>query len=126
VVILLALLAGPISWAHYLTWAIIPLMLLADPRRFAGPAVRTWTLAAVVAGSSALLALPVKYWTPDQVATGWWRRPYSGAGTVALLGYLVVTIALLARDPDDEAADTDLGASVSSPSRDDDDEPARR
>ncbi len=100
VMILLALLAGPISWAHYLTWAIIPLMLLADPRRFAGPAWRTWTLAAVVAGSSALMVLPVKYWLPDQVAAQWWRRPYSGAGTVALIGYLVVTIALLARDPE--------------------------
>lgn len=112
--ILIALLSGPISWSHYLTWAIIPLMLLADPRRFAGSALRTWTLAGVAAASCALLVLPVKYPSPAQVATNWWWRPYSGAGTVALLGLLAVTLVLLARDPLDEATDQ---AEVSLPPR---------
>ena len=104
VVILLALLSGPISWAHYLTWAILPLMLLADPERFEGSRRRAAALLVVLGGATALMALPVKYPTPEQVAAHWYYRPYSAAGTVALLAYLAVALYFLGgRDPVDPA-----------------------
>jgi hypothetical protein len=95
VVILLALLCGPISWAHYLTWAIIPLMLMADPERFAGSRRRAAVLLIVLGGATALMTLPVKYPTPAQVAAHWYYRPYSASGTVALLAYFGVALYFL-------------------------------
>ena len=95
VVILLALLSGPITWAHYLTWAIIPLMLLLDPERFARPRRHVAALVVVLGGATALLALPVRYPTSEQVAAHWYHRAYSGAGTVALLAYLAVALYFL-------------------------------
>ncbi len=94
-VILLALLCGPISWEHYLTWAIIPLMLLADPARFAGSRARVVVLLGLLGGATALLALPVKYPTPQQVAAHWYYRPYSAAGTVGIIVYLGVALYFL-------------------------------
>jgi hypothetical protein len=98
VVILVALLSGPISWAHYLTWSIIPLMLLADPQRFAGTRRRAASLLVVLGGATALMALPVKYPTPAQVAAHWYYRPYSAAGTVAMFAYLGVALYFLAAE----------------------------
>ena len=99
VVILVALLSGPISWAHYLTWAIIPLMLLVDPERLARAGRRvTAAVLVVLGGATLLMALPVKYPTPEQVAAHWYSRPYSAAGTVALLAYLAVALYFLAAE----------------------------
>jgi hypothetical protein len=106
-VILVALLCGPISWAHYLTWAIIPLMLMADPERFAGTRARAAALLVVLGAATALLALPVKYPTPAQVAAHWYYRPYSAAGTVAIIAYLAVALYFLgaSRASGDASAD---------------------
>ena len=112
VVILLALLSGPISWAHYLSWAIIPLMLIADPERLAGRGRRVVAVLVVLGGATALVALPVKYPTPEQVAAHWYTRPYSAAGTVALLAYLGVALYLLASEASIDAPGSGAGAPV--------------
>ena len=115
VVILLALLCGPISWAHYLTWAIIPLMLLADPERLAGSGrAGARRCSSSSAARPLLMALPVKYPTPEQVAAHWYYRPYSAAGTVALLAYLAVALFFLASERHGDAPAPEARRSLTS------------
>lgn len=75
--ILLALLAGPLTWDHYLVWAIIPVMLLAARL----PALPLLGLVLLLLP----LALPVPYVRPEQVAAGWWWRLATGLQVTALL-----------------------------------------
>jgi hypothetical protein len=95
-VVLIALLAAPVSWAHYLSWAILPLMLLAGPERLVGSRARVATLAGLLVLATALMALPVRFPSPEEVAAHPWTRLYSGAGTLAVLVYLVVAVLELA------------------------------
>jgi alpha-1,2-mannosyltransferase len=97
-VVLIALLAAPVSWAHYLSWAILPLMLLASPERLVGPRARVAVLGGLLVLATALMALPVRFPSPDDVAAHPWTRVYSGAGTLAVLVYLVVAVLELAPD----------------------------
>jgi alpha-1,2-mannosyltransferase len=100
-VVLIALLAAPVSWAHYLSWAILPLVLLASPERLVGSRARVAVLGALLLFATALMALPVRFPSPDEVAAKPWTRVYSGAGTLAVLVYLVVAVLELtpARSP---------------------------
>jgi hypothetical protein len=97
-VVLIALLAAPVSWAHYLSWAILPLVLLASPERLVGSRARVATLGSLLLFATALMALPVRFPSPEEVAAHPWTRVYSGAGTLAVVGYLVVAVLELAPD----------------------------
>ncbi len=102
-VILVALLSGPITWAHYLTWAIIPIMLLADPERLAGlrsPLVRR----ARSAGPANGLMTRRRWYYARAGAAHWYYRPYSAAGTVAALACLAVALYFLGTDTTDRGA----------------------
>lgn len=86
VMIVVALLAGPISWDHYASWAVIPAMLLVP--EFDGATRR------VLVGLLVILALRVPLFSfgPDEVAASWWLRPMTGTQTIALLGTLCLVL----------------------------------
>lgn len=46
VLIVLGLVLGPLTWMHYATWAVLPIVLLADPRRWVGTDARAAGFAA--------------------------------------------------------------------------------
>jgi hypothetical protein len=97
-VILVALLAGPVTWDHYPTWAILTLILVADlewweHRRVAETAV----LGVVFVGATGLMRKWTLYPTPEVVASDWTRRVESGSKTIAMLGYLAIVLWVLAR-----------------------------
>jgi len=103
-VILVALLAGPVTWDHYPTWAILTLILAADlqwweHRRIGEIAVS----GVVVLVATGLMRKSTQYPTADVVASDWTRRVESGSKTIAMLGYLAVVLWLLARPPGDVA-----------------------
>jgi hypothetical protein len=77
VVILLALLAGPLTWDHYLAWAIIPVMLL-SVRIPVGRLL--WLLFLLLP-----LVFPVPYLKADVIAEHWWWRLLTGVQTIAVL-----------------------------------------
>ena len=55
VLVLVLLLAGPLSWDHYFVWAVLPIVLLADPARWRGR--RPLETGALLAGLGAALLL---------------------------------------------------------------------
>jgi alpha-1,2-mannosyltransferase len=77
-VIVLTLLAGPISWDHYCTWAILPAMLLIG-------SMRTWQSFSI----TSLLLVPFYFAIPYKnaaiVADQWWWRVFSSGYTLALI-----------------------------------------
>ena len=83
-VILVALLAGPITWDHYTSWAVLPAMLLMPYLRGRRRMVFVSFLV--------LLAFPVVYLTPESIATAWWMRIMTGTQTIALLGMLSISL----------------------------------
>ena len=102
-IILVALLAGPVTWDHYPTWAILTLMLMVDlqwweHRRAAESAV----LGVVLLGATGLMHKSTQYPTPEIVASDWSRRVESGTKTIAMLAYLAVALWLMARPPEED------------------------
>lgn len=94
--ILLALLAGPISWDHYASWAILALILMSDPLLWArlGDSRRLLPLLCLGLGA-VLLMLPVPYFSEASVAANWTVRLATGPYTIALLLWLGTSLALL-------------------------------
>jgi alpha-1,2-mannosyltransferase len=96
VIVLVALLVGPLSWEHYFVWAFIPFVLCFDvdlwaARRRAEVAV---LLAALVFGTY-LLTIPVQsLWTMSEAAP--WRAALTSPATGAAVLYLAVVVRLLA------------------------------
>lgn len=84
IVIVMALLAGPITWDHYATWAIIPAMLLV--------AKSDGVTRVALVGLLVVLALrvPLFSWESEQIAASWWLRLLTGTQTMAWLGVLCV------------------------------------
>jgi hypothetical protein len=103
-VILVALLAGPVTWDHYPTWVILTLILMVDLRwwehRRAAEAV---VLGVVLVGATGLMRKWTQYPTAKIVASDWTRRVESGSKTIAMLAYFAVVLWLMARPPVDEA-----------------------
>jgi hypothetical protein len=85
-VVLAMLLGGPITWDHYLTWALVPAVLLSDERLWAGldPSARTGMLLALFAGF-ALLALPGLTLSRDAIDAWPALRVLTGLRTVGLV-----------------------------------------
>ena len=100
-VILVALLAGPVTWDHYPTWAVLTLVLMADLRWWEGR--RRGEIAAllvVLAGGLALMWKKTLYPTADVIRSDWTRHLESGTKTVGMLAFFAVALWLLARPPE--------------------------
>jgi hypothetical protein len=96
-IVLLALLVGPLSWEHYFVWAFIPFVLCFDVELWKG---RTRADVAVLISALAfgtyLLTIPVQsLWTISDAAP--WRAALTSPATVAALLYLAVVVRLLTR-----------------------------
>jgi len=106
VLVLVALLAGPLSWDHYTVWSILVVVLIVDPRRWAG---RRWAeigvLAVALAGAMALMRIFTIMPEPREVADQPLLRLTSSAKTAALLLLLAVALRLLLRPAPEEADD---------------------
>jgi len=98
-VILLALLAGPISWEHYATWAILALILTCDKRLWEGEKFedrrKVWV--AVMGVGAFLFMMPTLYFSPEAISANWILRLATGTKTLALLLWLAVDLALIFR-----------------------------
>jgi Glycosyltransferase family 87 len=105
-VILIALVSGPLSWVHYLSWAVLVLMMLADPARYDLKQLQSRLVLTLVLAGTALMAFRLRFPSPEQVAENWLYRPYSGIGTVALVLYATASLLLLTRQPSHPGADT--------------------
>jgi hypothetical protein len=80
-VILLALLAGPLTWDHYLSWAVIPVMLLAARLPLRGVAFLILLLLPLV--------FPVQHLKTEVIAANGWWRVLTGVQISALLLVMV-------------------------------------
>lgn len=76
-IIMLALLAGPLTWDHYLSWAIIPVIVLSTTQSGSG-----LILLAIVLSP---LFFPVQYLQADIIATSWWWRVVTGLQIITVL-----------------------------------------
>jgi len=99
IVILVAVLAGPLSWDHYMTWAVVAVVPIADVTRWEqlGARARTGLLIALLC-SLALLHNPIVVPSAANVAADWAVRLTTGPYTVSALVWLVVAWTLLSRD----------------------------
>jgi hypothetical protein len=91
VVVLVVLLASPLSWDHYFTWAAFSVVVLCDARLWREVAV-AWRGCAIVASLAAgwLLWKAIREPTAREVAAGWWVRVESGRYAIA--GALLVAV----------------------------------
>jgi alpha-1,2-mannosyltransferase len=112
-VILVALLAGPVTWDHYPTWAVLTLVLMADLRWWEGRrAGEIVALLVVLAGGLALMWKKTLYPTADVIRADWTRHLESGTKTVGMLALLAVALWLLARPPEGVAPEGGPDASA--------------
>jgi alpha-1,2-mannosyltransferase len=95
--VLVALLVGPLSWEHYFVWAFIPLVLCFDVDLWAGRTrAGVAVLLAALAFGTYLLTIPVQsLWTITDATP--WRAALTSLATVAALLYLAVVVRLLTR-----------------------------
>jgi hypothetical protein len=105
--VLVLLVAGPLSWDHYFAWAILPLVLLADPGRWE----RLGTAERIAVGAASVSALwllhaPVRIPGASAVADDWWLRVGTGPYTLAAALLLLATVWLIARAPVDRSSRT--------------------
>jgi len=98
VLMLVMLLAGPLSWDHYFVWAVLPVVLLADPVRWEGRN-RIETTGTVTALLAAVLLLQrgVRIPTRADVRADWWLRLTTDRYTLAALVLVVVSVWMLVR-----------------------------
>jgi len=98
VLVLVALLAGPITWDHYTAWSLLVIVLVVDPTRWAG---RSWLEIALLAAPLAVAGWIMRTWTtyplPPQVAAHWYLHATSSIKSVAMLLLLGVALWLLLR-----------------------------
>jgi Glycosyltransferase family 87 len=104
--ILIALLSGPLTWVQYLSWAVLALMLLADPARYDFEQASSRLVLALVLAGTAFMAFPTRFPSPEKVAGLWLYRPYSGVGTLGLVLYAIAAVLLLARQQSSVFAET--------------------
>jgi hypothetical protein len=97
VLVLIALLVGPLSWEHYFVWAFIPFVLCFDVELWVGrPRGEVAVLLAALASGTYLLSIPVQsLWTMSEAAP--WRAVLTSPATVAAMLYLAVVVRLLTR-----------------------------
>lgn len=96
--IIVSLLVGPLTWAHYASWALVTVVLVADRRLWEPwPPRQRAALLLAFSLSIALLALPTLYFGPAIIDGSWWLRLATGFKTTGLLLLLAVGFALDSR-----------------------------
>jgi hypothetical protein len=101
ILVLLVLLAGPLSWDHYFTWVAIPLVLMFGSSAWTqSSTIEKTALGLGLLGALNLMSARVPLPTPDAVATNWWLRITSAPYTASVTILIVIAICLLARTPD--------------------------
>jgi hypothetical protein len=100
--VVVALLAGPLSWDHYTSWAILPVIHLAHRYRWTR---RSWLECALLAGlailAASLFIQPTIYYSSAAIRANWWLRAATGTKTVALTLVLIAGLRLLVTRGDD-------------------------
>jgi hypothetical protein len=101
--VLVLLVASPLSWDYYFVWAFVPLVLVLDPRSWAGTRIRervAWGAGLVAAVVLLAFRLPIP--TPAEVRADalvrWYGSPYAVAALV-LLAVALRQLAAAAADP---------------------------
>jgi alpha-1,2-mannosyltransferase len=100
ILVLVVLFAGPLTWDHYATWALLPFVLVCDIDRWRG--VRPIEAAALVAAlvtASWLFYHGIVLPTQAEVADDWWWRAITIRYTIATVMLAGVAIWFLARSP---------------------------
>jgi alpha-1,2-mannosyltransferase len=121
VLLLVLLVAGPLTWDHYLTWALVPFTLLCDFTRW--QRLRVVDRAVLGAGLFAtawLLHRGIQIAAPETVAADWAARLLTTRYLFAMLLLLGLTWWVLARAPIREAPtpewrDAGRGTAVGAP-----------
>jgi hypothetical protein len=100
VVVLVALLAGPLTWDHYASWAVLPVVVLADASRWSQWSLRQRGVAgAAGALGLGLLRVGTQYVAPERVANHPVLKIASGAKTCGLLVLLGLALWALLGGP---------------------------
>jgi hypothetical protein len=87
--VLVALLCGPIAWDHYSSWSIITIITMADHRLWAELTARQRrNIRGLLLIGGALIAAPMVYFAPGAIAAFWWLRLATGPKTIGLLLWL--------------------------------------
>ncbi|MCU1355477.1 MAG: hypothetical protein JWM89_895 [Acidimicrobiales bacterium] len=96
ILLMVGLIAGPLSWNHYATWAVLPLVLAADPRRWVGRST-TEARALILGLALAVILLIPTVGTPSATAVRahWMTRITSSPYVVAEVLILFVLAGLL-------------------------------
>jgi hypothetical protein len=96
--VLAALLAGPLTWDHYTSWAVLSLVLLSDPGPWRGltPRTRSGLLCLLAAGALLMLG-PTLAFPSLEVLANPALRLLTGTKTLALLLFCAATLYLLVR-----------------------------
>jgi hypothetical protein len=86
IVVLVALLAGPLTWDHYASWAVLAIVVLADVSRWSQWSARQrWVAGTAGALGVGLLRVGTQYVSPERVASEPVLKIASGAKTCGLL-----------------------------------------
>jgi len=101
ILILVLLVAGPLSWDHYYVWALLPLVLIVDPTRWRGRrTVECSVLVAVLVLSTWWSRNGIPLPGPAVIRADWWERVRTVRYLGVAGGYLGVAAWLLARPPE--------------------------
>jgi hypothetical protein len=99
-VLLVALLAGPITWDFYLSWALLAVVLMADVRWWdRRPRGETIVLVGMAVAALAVLRRWTLYPVPELVASDWSLRLETALPTIAVAVLFAMALALLERRP---------------------------
>jgi hypothetical protein len=99
-VIVVLLLAGPLSWDHYYVWAVIPIVLACNVDRWAAVSPALRTTGVMLLGVALLaLSLPVPELQPAVIRADWGLRASGSPYPIAALLLLVVIGILLSGNP---------------------------
>jgi hypothetical protein len=94
--VLLVLLAGPLTWDHYAVWSLIPLVLLADTSRWARATAReVVVLLGAIGVAGALLHVTIDSAWAASFGTGAMAQITGGPTTLAIALLLGVAVVLL-------------------------------
>jgi hypothetical protein len=117
IVVLVALLAGPLTWDHYASWAVPAIVVLADASRWSQWSARQrWVAGAAGALGLGLLRVGTQYVSPERVASHPVLKIASGAKTCGLLVLLGLALWALLGAPSSSSS-SDRRVAPSEPER---------
>jgi hypothetical protein len=117
IVVLVALLAGPLTWDHYASWAVLAIVVLADASRWSQWSVRQrWVGGAAAVLGLGLLRVGTQYVSPERVTSHPVLKIASGAKTCGLLVLLGLALWALLGAPSPRPA-SDPRVAPSEPER---------